>query len=96
MNIINLLVRKHYSVLLVLKKEARKHVSRSCTFIITTYEYLARESIHFPGIHANLTLSVREYWGAKKHYLSKNTQRSIYAVKIYAKQYLYFYIINQS
>ena len=35
-------------------------------------------------------------WGAKKYNLLKNTQRSIYAVKIYTKQYQYFSIINQS
>ena len=32
------------------------------------------------------------YWGAKKDDLLKNTHHSIYAVKIYTKQYLYFFL----
>ena len=49
MSFINLLVKKHYSVLLVLKKETGKYISRLRTFI-TTYDELLRQSRNFYSI----------------------------------------------
>ena len=45
----NLLVKIHYSVLLVLKKETGKYISRLRTFI-TTYDELLRQSRNFYSI----------------------------------------------
>ena len=51
-------MKKHYSLLLILKKET-ECMSRFCT-ILTTPD-LARQSRTFYGMHANLTPSLVAY-----------------------------------